>query len=57
MFVDVKSRFALYATCVNYFCWTTIPFLPSQTVLKLHSLGVGQRNYRMEACQNHIPIS
>jgi len=44
--VVVKSRFGLHATCLNYFCGTTVPSLSSQTA-GVAFLGVEQRNYSL----------
>jgi len=46
--VVVKKQVCFAATFVINFCWTSVPILPSQTVLGLHSMGMKQRNYRME---------
>jgi len=33
---------------INFY-WTSVPTLPSETVLGLHSMGMKQRNHIMEA--------
>jgi len=47
--VFVKKWVCFAAAFVINFCWTSVPALPSQTVLVLHSMGMKQKNYRMEA--------
>ena len=43
------NKVCFAAAFVINFCWTCVPTLPPQTVLALYSMGMKQRNCRMEA--------